>query len=107
MSVMPEKTVLEFDLEAADTVAYYVKQDVICEGFFCRQRRNRRESTFSIQTASPGMPAHGAETRRNIAPQFVSADNVQQKTDLFENAPIDPDAKTLSNTSRESNPPKF
>lgn len=48
---MPEETVLQLDSEAADTVAYYVKQNVTSQGFFCRKRQNRWESTFCIQAA--------------------------------------------------------
>ncbi len=102
---MPEETVLQFESEAADTVAYYVKQNVTCQGFFCRKRQVRRESTFSIQVARPDTPTHTSQLIPNTAPRFIITDFIHQQMDLFEISPKNPDTETLSNERHESNPP--
>ena len=93
--IMPEEKALQFESEAEDTVAYYVKQNVTVRGFFCRTGQNRRESTFSIQPANPDIPANRSETRQHVAPRFIFADVTHRQMDLFEISPSHPHTPAL------------
>lgn len=60
---MPDKLISDLELEAADTVAYYVKDELTLRGFFCRKRKKCGDSSFAIQVAEiKGMPEPLDET---------------------------------------------